>query len=565
MSMRWLPLMVGSVFAVTSCGPGNQVYPDAACTEVHPDLCVTDVSIVSVYPGPDAVGVDALSSISVTFSKEMDAASMTAATFLLLQGEQQVEGVVTSLGTTAMLRPKEKLAGEKSYGVIVTRGARDTKGRSLAAEYRWSFTIGKSHWEAPRLLETDDRGSAYDPQLALDAYDNVLAVWLQYDGRHTNLNSKRYNSTTGWEAQQRTVSDERGSATHFSLAMNATGDALVLWDQQYQSLSRIWGTRYSPTAPWATREVLEPEVSQSTSPSVAIDRHGNGVAVWMHGSDPAHLWSGQYVNRIGWVEVRALTPLDIGGASDPQIAADGFGNITVVWLQKEGEQESIWMKRFAPDIGWGEVQRVKHPEAASAKSPRLFVDTEGVATLVWLQSEFNPHGVWTSRYAPGVGWEAASLIEPMDAGSAAALTVAGDSTGAMVAAWEKHEDAKVSLWTSRYEVGIGWSRALRLGTSDVESAQEPRVAMDGHGNAVATWFELQGATTHVWASRYNSAGLWEPPERLDASGNAISPRVVMDSKGRATVVWAQYIGSHFDLWTSRSALANSFAAQQSIP
>lgn len=578
MRMSWLLLTTGPLIIAAACGgpPDDPPPVDSGCLVAAAGTgCVSGLpvecrverpaaeggskatagageleapALMSIHPCSGAVGVDVNSKVRIVFSKEVDGASLTAATFVLLQGGQRVEGEVETQGTTATFRPREKLALDQPYEVLVTTGIRGVNGRALASEYRWSFTVRSGLWAPSSPLETDDRGSAYDPQLVVDAQGNVLAAWLQYDGSHTNLYSRRYDVTTGWESGRRTIAEERGSATRFSLAMNARGEALVLWTQWYQSLSRLWTSRSSPTTPWTAPAVLEPEASQSGSPGLAVDRHGNGMAIWLRGSEPAHLWSGQYLNNVGWVEVHASAPLDIGGAEEPQVAADGFGNITVVWLQREGTQKAIWMRRFAPDIGWGEVQRMKQPESLNANTPRLSVDASGAATIVWLS---DTQRVWASRYLPGVGWEAVRLVAQPGAVQVSALAIAGEAGGRVTAVWEQHESPRVSVWAARYEVGSGWGSAVRLGAPEVERSQEPAVAMDSQGNAVAAWFQIHGNSAQLWAVRYTAAVGWGSPARLDASGNAIRPRVVMDSSGHATVVWSQYLGSHFDLWTSR--------------
>ncbi|MCP3137647.1 Ig-like domain-containing protein [Pyxidicoccus xibeiensis] len=575
--MSWLLLTTGPLVIATACGghPDDPPPVDAGClvsaagsdcVSGPPVECAVErpaaeggspvasgagdsdaPALMRIHPCSGAVGVDVHPTVRIEFTKEVDGASLTAATFVLLREGQPVEGEVETQGTTATFRPREKLALEQPYEVLVTSGVRGIDGSTQGSEYRWSFTVRSGLWVAPIPLETDDRGSAYDPQLVADAQGNVVAAWMQYDGSHTNLYSRRYDAVTGW-AGQRTIGEERGSATRFSLAMNARGEALVLWTQWYQSLSRLWTSRSSQTTQWTAPAVLEPEASQSASPGLAIDRHGNGMAIWLRGSAPAHLWSGQYLNNVGWVEVHASAPLDIGGAEEPQVASDGFGNITVVWLQREGTQKAIWMRRFAPDIGWGDVQRMKHAESLNAITPRLSVDASGTATIVWLS--VGSQQVCASRYMPGVGWEAVHCFS-QGGGQLAGLAIAGEAGGRVMAVWEQHQSPRVSAWTARYVAGSGWVGARSLGAPEIERSQEPAIAMDGNGNAVAAWFQIHGAVPQLWAARYTPATDWGARVRLDTSGNAIRPRVVMDSSGRATVVWSQYIGNNFDLWTSR--------------
>lgn len=47
-------------------------------------------------------------------------------------------------------------------------------------------------WGTAALAETDNAGSAVNPQIAFDASGNALAVWQQFDGTRYNIWANRY-------------------------------------------------------------------------------------------------------------------------------------------------------------------------------------------------------------------------------------------------------------------------------------------------------------------------------------------------------------------------------------
>jgi hypothetical protein len=47
-------------------------------------------------------------------------------------------------------------------------------------------------WGTAALIEADNAGGAYGPQIALDANGNALAVWSQNDGTRSNIWSNRF-------------------------------------------------------------------------------------------------------------------------------------------------------------------------------------------------------------------------------------------------------------------------------------------------------------------------------------------------------------------------------------
>ena len=102
--------------------------------------------VVSTTPACGATGVPGnIPSITVTFSKAMDPATINAATFTLAgPGGVPVAGAVTynAATNTASFAPSVTLAANTLFTFTVTTGARDTGGNALAANFVCSFTTG---------------------------------------------------------------------------------------------------------------------------------------------------------------------------------------------------------------------------------------------------------------------------------------------------------------------------------------------------------------------------------------------------------------------------------------
>jgi hypothetical protein len=105
-------------------------------------VVVTPPSVNSANPGDVAIGVALNHEISVTFSVEMDPATLTASTFTLTQGITSVPGGVSCSGTTATFTPANDFAPNTLYSATITTGAMDLTGNALANNFVWSFTTG---------------------------------------------------------------------------------------------------------------------------------------------------------------------------------------------------------------------------------------------------------------------------------------------------------------------------------------------------------------------------------------------------------------------------------------
>jgi hypothetical protein len=95
--------------------------------------------------------------ITATFSKTMDASSITTTTFTVMQGTSAVSGFVSYSGTTATFTPASSLASNAVYTVTITTGAKDLAGTSLVSNYVWSFTTALSAGGLPVALGTSAR------------------------------------------------------------------------------------------------------------------------------------------------------------------------------------------------------------------------------------------------------------------------------------------------------------------------------------------------------------------------------------------------------------------------
>ena len=105
-------------------------------------VVITPPVINSTDPVNNETGVALNQKIAATFSKTMDATTITAATFTIKQGSTPVAGFVSYSGTTAIVAPTSNLSPNTVYTVTITTGAKDLAGNAVANNYVWTFTTG---------------------------------------------------------------------------------------------------------------------------------------------------------------------------------------------------------------------------------------------------------------------------------------------------------------------------------------------------------------------------------------------------------------------------------------
>jgi len=98
--------------------------------------------ILSVSPERDSTEESLFTSISVTFTRDMDSGSLTGSKFQVFDSEgTPVAGTVEydEASRTATLLPGDKLMFDTENSAILSAGIRTTKGENLPGDYPWSF------------------------------------------------------------------------------------------------------------------------------------------------------------------------------------------------------------------------------------------------------------------------------------------------------------------------------------------------------------------------------------------------------------------------------------------
>jgi hypothetical protein len=108
-------------------------------------------------------------------------------------------------------------------------------------------------WGNTSLLETDNSGDAYSPQVAVDGIGNVTAVWKQSDGKRFSIYANRYVIGTGWEGAKLIESgiNTKVSANAPLVAYDAAGYAMVAWQEADGLNTTTWVNHHTGDAGWS--------------------------------------------------------------------------------------------------------------------------------------------------------------------------------------------------------------------------------------------------------------------------------------------------------------------------
>jgi hypothetical protein len=518
-------------------------------------FCSGCIKVTLTNPADGATGVARDAVIRVTFDLPAQPKSVNAGTFLVEDSlGNPVTGTVTYADKVATFTPGSDLVMLRGYTVTLTRGIKNFLGFAMASNYSFDFTTCDGTWGTAALIETDNAGNAYYPQIAIDTAGNALAVWYQSDGTLLNIWANRYTAGTGWGTAALIETDNSGSAYDPQIAIDAAGNALAVWDQTNGTRSNIWANRYTAGTGWGTAELIETDnTGNAYFPQIAFDTAGNALAVW-HQSEGTrfNIWANRYTAGSGWGTAELIETDNAGIAYYPQIAIDAAGNALAVWQQSDGTRYNIWANRYTAGSGWGKAAMIETDNAGDAWSPQIAFDAEGNALAVWYQSDGTRLNIWANRYTAGTGWGAAALIETDNAGDAWSPQIACDAAGNALAVWEQSDGTRYNIWANRYTAGAGWGTAELIETDNAGIAYYPQIAFDATGNALAVWEQSDGTRHNIWTNRYTAGAGWGAASLIetDNAGGAYKPQIACNAAGNALAVWWQSDGTRNNIWAN---------------
>ncbi len=97
-------------------------------------------TVLSTIPSDQATSFPTNSSIIATFNEKMDAATITANSFVLYDsGGNRISGLVSYQNKVATFQPSEPLNFSSSYQARLTTDIQDISGNALVSPFMWSF------------------------------------------------------------------------------------------------------------------------------------------------------------------------------------------------------------------------------------------------------------------------------------------------------------------------------------------------------------------------------------------------------------------------------------------
>ncbi len=266
---------------------------------------------------------------------------------------------------------------------------------------RWNIRFNQytnaMGWGNDILIETNS-GDAQYPYIAVDPSGNATAIWKQFDGVHQNVMASHLSSGNIWD-NPIPIENGTGEVYNLQIANDKTGHVLAVWRQYDGIFWNLMANMYTNGVGWGTDHAIETNAGDAFFPVAAFDSEGNAMVVWQQSNGSIYrIWANYYSVMTGWSDAVLLETEDLGNAQYPQVAFYPNGDALAVWYQNDGSRYNIVACEFSKTTGWGIAFLMENDNSGSAGSPRIAIDNDGNAVVVWTQDDGVYNNVWARRY-----------------------------------------------------------------------------------------------------------------------------------------------------------------------
>lgn len=571
-------------------------------------------AVVLTTPSQGATSVSAAATLIVLFNEDVDPSTVTASTFRLNDGVQNISGTVDATGTMASFAPTAPLTFDTEYTATLTSGVADLSGNNLDPDFVWSFTV-----EPPRPEVSSTQPINGATEIAVDAtisatFNKTInggtldatTVMLQNGAGTLVPTALSFNGTDMVEIVPGSPElITRGTTYDVILSGGAGGIAdpggvtlLNDFTFSFTTVLPVWGAPtsietitdevirpvpgitegltlvvYERTADSSTRsstDVMGGGFSQAqldcgpgncgAQPNWSIDldtaTNGFAIASWtaaggFGATSPALSY---YDPSSGWQTQTNLSALTgSGGNSAVAISSDGSAFLTTV-TRTSGE---VTVARRLSQGLWERFETAV--DGVGNGFSEIDADTQGRATVVYLAASGD---IVFTRWDEG--WSTAATAVAGTSGALGDPLVNVDGAGAARILFTRDDSGTLALYSSRFVTDWSTPELVSAGPTSTNTT-DYRLAVVGNGDAIAVWAQNDGVAESIYANRFSLDGnSWGTPLTIESSNlGAREPDVAVDAAGNAYAVWLQNDGVNDSVFVSRySVSANTWSVPE---
>lgn len=382
--------------------------------------------------------------------------------------------------------------------------------------------------------------------VAVAADGTATIVWsARENGGEFRVFARRVAADgTPGATQQLSASGQDALAPRVAVAPDGT--ATVAWIRSDGSSFLVQARRVAPdgTLEESTKN-LSTTGHDAAAPQVAVAPDGTATVVWKRFDGFHYIVQERRILPDGTREASSHSLSEAKqDAVEPQVAVAPDETATVVWSRFDGSDSIVQARQVGPDGEPEEATLNLSAGEESAIQPRVAVAADGAVTVAWDRFD-GSNWIVQARQLSASSLAVGGVLNLSAAGRDAAEPRLGlDEEGAATVVWDRFDGSNFVVQARRLgpeEGPLGSAVNLSAGGRD---AAEPAVAISPAGTATVVWSRFDGTGFIVQRRDIAPDGSLSSSEGLSAPGRSASyPAVAWGADGTLAMAWTRGSGS----------------------
>ncbi|MFZ4760206.1 MAG: DUF4347 domain-containing protein, partial [Burkholderiaceae bacterium] len=353
--------------------------------------------------------------------------------------------------------------------------------------------------------------------VAVAADGSSLVVWHD-DAGAGDVYAQRYDASgaaVGSAFRVNTTTADAQSTPE--VAVGGDGHWWVVWasvDQDAVGTSGIYAQRYAAdgSALGGEFQVNTTTAGDQSLPSIAVDASGDAVIVWQHGAGTPEDIRGQRFDATGTAQGAEFT-VNTVASTDPmhaKVAMDATGRFVVTWqnTNQDGAGAGIFARLYnAAGTALGTEFQVNQTTAGDQVLPDVAMNADGFV-VAWMSDgeDGSSFGIVARRFdATGTAVDDAFLVNTTTTSDQRNPQIAMTAGGGFVVTWDSdaQDGDQRGVYLRQFAADdVALTGETRVNVTTAGYQAQASVAVNAAGDLVVAYTGNQGGTDDVWVRRW---------------------------------------------------------------
>ena len=386
-------------------------------------------------------------------------------------------------------------------------------------------------WSMPNTLSPIGV-KAQAPDVAIDPSGNSTAVWMCQDPNSDVeiIQSSSHIFSKTWSQVQNISKNDTSDALDPEVQVDSYGNVVAIWED---SDGKIMGASCPLSGNWTNPIQISSSRVNASDPKLAMDASGNAVCVWIANEANQSVQASFLCGCTSWSVPTTLSG-DTEDAADADVLFDPFGKAMAIWSRFDGKHSIIQSATCMPNQNWTQPLNVSTP-GNNASNPHLALAGKNLVVAIWEQSNATHNSIQAASSLLEGGWSTPLKLSVDGCDAHLSVNPIASAKNTTIAIWSSFNGTNTVAQVAFFHFG-NWTTAQDISQAN-HNIKDPQIGLDTHANGLALWSTRNGSNQVVQAACFSS-GMWKPAVTLSpVHEDSRDPQLHVSQTGPAIAIW----------------------------